>query len=57
MNADTVAVIRRWLRIVIGPGVDSYTDQRAVDRFRNIRGFYGRAILSKWKPPIPEVDV
>jgi hypothetical protein len=57
ITAETIKIIRDWLRIVCGPGVDSVSDQRAVDRFRNIRDFYGRAILAKWKPPIPEVEV
>jgi hypothetical protein len=45
--------IREWLRLVIGPTVDGYSDKRAIQKFRDIWDFYGSQILAKWNPPIP----
>jgi hypothetical protein len=47
--------IRQWLQAVLGPTVrvDQYTDERVIQRFDNIKRFYGSRILARWKPKIP----
>jgi hypothetical protein len=47
--------MRQWLRAVIGPSVDHYTEEYVVIRFNHIKWFYGEQILRRWTPPISEV--
>lgn len=49
--------VRAWLRAVIGPSVDRYTEEYVATRFNHIKGFYGERILSRWTPPVGEVVI
>ena len=44
-----ITELRAWLKIMLGDGVDRYSDARVVGRFNAMHAFYGIETLNRWR--------